>query len=114
MREGDDTVMTLKDGVIDVLLALLYRSDTEHFGLAPPEFPLVQELEADISMHEKMWSFHVEYTEDLNQLSKEDWISFRYVCAPIVEKDRIRNFHFLMMRDKNDEIKMKVLININK
>ena len=54
-----------------------HRSDSEHFGLAPPEFLAVQELEADITKHEQMWSLYEEFINGLETLSKEDWISFR-------------------------------------
>lgn len=54
-----------------------HRCDTEHFGLPPPNFPLLQEVEADIGKHEEMWSLYTEFTEGLDKLNKEDWISFR-------------------------------------
>lgn len=54
------------------------QSDCEHFGLEPPNFPLVEELEADISKHERTWSLYEEFSKGLQSLCQEDWISFRY------------------------------------
>ena len=53
------------------------QSDCEHFGMERPEFPLVEELEADISKHEKTWSLYEEFSSGLEGLCSEDWISFR-------------------------------------
>ena len=53
------------------------QSDCEHFGLEGPEFPLVEELEADICKHEKTWSLYEEFSSGLDGLCSEDWISFR-------------------------------------
>ena len=55
------------------------QSDCEHFGMERPEFPLVEELEADISKHEKTWSLYEEFSSGLDSLCTEDWISFRLV-----------------------------------
>ena len=57
------------------------QSDCEHFGMDRPEFPLVEELEADISKHEKTWSLYEEFSKGLESMCTEDWISFRYVST---------------------------------
>ncbi len=56
------------------------RSDCEHFGIPPPEFPQIEELQADIGKHETVWSFYEEFSNGLDALCSEDWISFRLVC----------------------------------
>ena len=55
----------------------VYRSDCEHFGLPPPEFPLLEELQTDLTRYENMWSLYGEFSSGMEQLCKEDWISFR-------------------------------------
>ena len=57
------------------------RSDCEHFGVDVPEFPVAEELVADISRYEKMWSLYDQFHTGLAELTKEDWISFRYCCT---------------------------------
>ena len=54
-----------------------HRADCLHFGIAEPQFPLADELEVDISRHEQIWSLYEEFSATLNQMCKEDWISFR-------------------------------------
>ena len=53
--------------------------DSEHFGCSLPTFPLLDELREDITKHEKMWSLYEEYSTQLEKMSAQDWISFRYV-----------------------------------
>lgn len=57
------------------------RVDCLHFGIAEPQFPLADELEADITNHEQVWSLYEEFSTTLDQMCKEDWISFRQVAA---------------------------------
>ena len=61
------------------------RSDCEHFGMSQPEFPLGEELQADISQHEQMWALYEEFSSGLEQLSEEDWISFRWGLFPCLQ-----------------------------
>ncbi|TPX70937.1 hypothetical protein SpCBS45565_g01524 [Spizellomyces sp. 'palustris'] len=51
--------------------------DCAHFGVDPPEFQELDELSKDITSHEEMWGMYELYSEDLDALKKEDWISFR-------------------------------------
>ena len=93
LKPHDDLLQEDKQAATNALVALKERrtefdellktatqlkSDCEHFGLPPPEFPLVDELQADISKHEEMWSLYEEFSNGLDELCKEDWISFRY------------------------------------
>lgn len=55
------------------------RRDCEHFSIQPPEFPQLDELQTDIAKHETMWSFYEDFSNGLEKLSSEDWISFRLV-----------------------------------
>ena len=45
--------------------------------MTAPELPVLQELEEDITKHEEMWSYYVEFSEGMQKLCSEDWISFR-------------------------------------
>ena len=54
-----------------------FRVDCYHFELESVEFPLLDELETDIATFETMWKLYEEFNTDLEELSKQDWISFR-------------------------------------
>ena len=58
--------------------ALLCSFDCQHFGVAEPQFSLAEELKADIGQHEAMWGLYEEFSNGLDELAKEDWISFRW------------------------------------
>jgi len=45
--------------------------------VAEPQFTAAEELKADISHHESMWGLYEEFSNGLDELAKEDWISFR-------------------------------------
>ena len=42
-----------------------------------PEFPVADELTADLTRYESMWGLFEEFNNGLQDLAKEDWISFR-------------------------------------
>ncbi|XP_070553238.1 cytoplasmic dynein 2 heavy chain 1-like isoform X2 [Ptychodera flava] len=52
-------------------------NDCSHFGLDEPQFPVSDELRADIAKYESMWILFEEFNTGLQELAKEDWISFR-------------------------------------
>ena len=52
-------------------------SECEHFGLDNPDFAIAERLKADIEQQEQMWSLFEEFHGGLDNLRKEDWISFR-------------------------------------
>ena len=54
-----------------------FRLDCSHFDVGDQEFPLVTELEQDISQYEEMWKLYEEFNLDLETMSQQDWISFR-------------------------------------
>ncbi|XP_071951365.1 cytoplasmic dynein 2 heavy chain 1-like isoform X2 [Antedon mediterranea] len=51
--------------------------DCKHFDLPNPEFELANELQDDIKIHEGMWGLYEEFSTGLNELAKEDWVTFR-------------------------------------
>ena len=57
------------------------RSECDHFGLPLPAFPLAEGLAADLARHEDMWALYEEFSSGLEQLSGEDWISFRWAAG---------------------------------
>ena len=63
-----------------------HRSDCEHFGLLPPELPLLEELQTDLTQYEGMWSLYGEFSCGMDQLRREDWISFRY--GTVINEDQ--------------------------
>jgi len=49
-----------------------------------PEFPVAEELMADITKYEKMWSLYDQFHTGLAELTKEDWVQIIYqfnVCT---------------------------------
>ena len=52
-------------------------SDCQHFEMPEPDFVFVEELKMDLEQYESMWSLFEEFNTGLQELSKEDWISFR-------------------------------------
>ena len=53
------------------------RKDCEHFELPPPDFPEAEDLKADMERYSDMWGLFEEFNTGLQELAKEDWISFR-------------------------------------
>ncbi|XP_022324921.2 cytoplasmic dynein 2 heavy chain 1-like isoform X2 [Crassostrea virginica] len=51
--------------------------DCEHFGMELPDLEVANELKADMSNFESMWGLYEEFNNGLQELAKEDWISFR-------------------------------------
>ena len=43
-----------------------------------PEFTTAMELREDLAKFESMWCVFEEFNNGLQELRKEDWISFRY------------------------------------
>ena len=60
-------------------LKCMFRSDCRHFGVDVPEFSIAEELQADLTRFEKMWSLYDQFHTGLLEMTKEDWISFRCV-----------------------------------
>ncbi|KAK7096855.1 hypothetical protein V1264_003902 [Littorina saxatilis] len=52
-------------------------SDCTHFDMPEPDFVFVEELKMDLDQYEGMWSLFEEFNTGLQELAKEDWISFR-------------------------------------
>ncbi|CAH1776602.1 unnamed protein product [Owenia fusiformis] len=52
-------------------------SDCAHFELDVPEFPVADEVREDLTKYESMWGLFEEFNNGLQELAKEDWISFR-------------------------------------
>ncbi|KAG1684369.1 Cytoplasmic dynein 2 heavy chain 1 [Nymphon striatum] len=52
-------------------------SDCSHFGLAEPEFPLMDNLSQDLEGHAKVWFLFEEFNASMQTLAKEEWIVFR-------------------------------------
>ncbi|KAJ3042257.1 Cytoplasmic dynein 2 heavy chain 1 [Rhizophlyctis rosea] len=52
-------------------------ADAAQFGIDPPDFVEVAELENDIVQSEAIWGLYEQYVGEMEQMKKEDWISFR-------------------------------------
>ena len=63
-----------------------FSFECQHFGVAEPQFTAAAELKVDISHHEAMWGLYEEFSNGLDELAKEDWISFRYsvLCQTVI------------------------------
>ncbi|XP_013392185.1 cytoplasmic dynein 2 heavy chain 1, partial [Lingula anatina] len=53
------------------------QTDCEHFDMEMPEFPYAAEIAEDVNKYESMWGLYEEFNNGLQELCKEDWISFR-------------------------------------
>lgn len=47
------------------------------FNLDPPDFSLALETMKDIEDLSEMWSLYEEFQSGLQEMAKEDWITFR-------------------------------------
>ncbi|TPP62130.1 Cytoplasmic dynein 2 heavy chain 1 isoform 1 [Fasciola gigantica] len=56
------------------------KRDYEHFEMAPPSFATSDEVAKDLDEHEIMWTQYENFSTELEQLAREDWISFRSKC----------------------------------
>ncbi|KAH3831149.1 hypothetical protein DPMN_104411, partial [Dreissena polymorpha] len=52
-------------------------NDLEHFGMVVPSFELADQINRSLSEYEAMWFLLEEFNTGLQELAKEDWISFR-------------------------------------
>ena len=55
----------------------LFRFDCKHFDLPQPDMAIAEELKADLTQHESMWTLYDEFTSGMSNLEKEEWILFR-------------------------------------
>jgi len=77
--------------VIDICLSVcrcccssLCRRDLGYFEMECPEFTTAAELREDLAKYESMWGVFEEFNTGLQELRKEDWISFRYIhCSAV-------------------------------
>ena len=53
------------------------RMDCQHFNLDVPDFEVAEELKQNLEHHEGLWGLFEEFNNGLQDLAKEDWISFR-------------------------------------
>ena len=60
-----------------IVFCFYYRTDCDHFEMPPPDFPTADELKGDLGRYETMWSQFEDFNTGLQELAKEDWISFR-------------------------------------
>ena len=51
-----------------------------------PEFQFVEEVESDLDKHEQMWGMFEEFNRELRDMSKEEWIIFRFVLLHLGKK----------------------------
>ena len=56
---------------------IFYSNDCEHFEMTIPMFDVADEISKDLSNYEAMWFLLEEFNSGLQELAKEDWISFR-------------------------------------
>ncbi|XP_078258653.1 cytoplasmic dynein 2 heavy chain 1 isoform X2 [Rhinoraja longicauda] len=54
--------------------------DCRHFKVEEPEFELADRLREDLEHYANMWSLYEEFTNGLQSMVNEDWISFRSKC----------------------------------
>ena len=52
--------------------------------MSVPPFELAEEVNRSLSEYEAMWFLLEEFNTGLQDLAKEDWISFRYYSLPVM------------------------------
>ena len=60
-----------------MILQYIFRLDCANFGIQEEDFSQLDEVKVDIEMYESMWQIFEEFSGDIENLRKEDWISFR-------------------------------------
>jgi dynein heavy chain 2 len=56
---------------------LYFSEEFKLFGMNEPTFQDLDEVNTDISQIKNIWGIYEEYQQELNDLTKEDWITFR-------------------------------------
>lgn len=59
---------------------LNYSEEAEHFELEKPDFPIIEQVRADLEEYEANWLLYEEFNTGLHDLAKQDWIAFRSGC----------------------------------
>ncbi|XP_065833043.1 cytoplasmic dynein 2 heavy chain 1-like isoform X2 [Oscarella lobularis] len=76
-----DSVVSLKErrAEFDELQETMKSIEAEcmHFGMTKPDFSLAEEIRSDLEQHEEMWKMFEDFHSGLEEMTKEDWISFR-------------------------------------
>jgi len=65
----------------NVVRLSLHSRDLSYFEMDCPEFTTAAELREDLEKFESMWGVFEEFNAGLQELRKEDWISFRHVYS---------------------------------
>ena len=52
------------------------RDDCMHFGIEEPNLNYYEELKSDLAQQQEGWMFYDEFYKELEELGKEDWLSF--------------------------------------
>ena len=55
----------------------LFSDDFKLFGMPQPTFEDLDEVAADIAQIKNVWGVYEEYQQELGELTKEEWITFR-------------------------------------
>ena len=63
--------------LVSCVLKISYREECENFSLPPPDFHLAEQVTQDMESCEQMWKLYEEFSAGLQDLSSQDWISFR-------------------------------------
>ena len=51
--------------------------DSEHFSMPVPRFSYYQEIQTELVQQEEDWKFYETFSTELEEMEKEDWLSFR-------------------------------------
>lgn len=60
---------------------LCFRGDCAQFGLPDPELPQLGQLQEEIDSHDRMWALYDQFYSGLEELTQQDWLSFRLASA---------------------------------
>uniref|UniRef100_A0A914S6R4 Uncharacterized protein n=1 Tax=Parascaris equorum TaxID=6256 RepID=A0A914S6R4_PAREQ len=54
-------------------------SECEQFDVEKPDFPIIDEMEADLEEFEDNWILYEQFNEQLQKLTNEVWVVFRFI-----------------------------------
>ena len=58
-------------------LLLFFSEEFKLFGMPEPKFQDLEEVQTDLSQIKNVWGIYEEYQQELGELTKEEWLTFR-------------------------------------
>lgn len=76
----------------------IFRDETVHFGLKPPDIVELEAMARAFDDEEKVWLMFEEFENDINKVADEEWVVVRLVRISIISLCMIlRNTNLMML-----------------